>query len=177
MERLRDQQERADFEKRLAEREDKSTKKVAGGSKRHKGEGDADGDDPAAAATHKLMHQDPATMTEEERDQALNDLRKVSRRTYLEKREAREIQLLEEQVRFEEENWGDKLSVEERRRLEINKRIIELAKGKTSMVEDAPRYRMPDMMEDEEGRLRKDKRDEVLTARYKEKPGGDAHKS
>lgn len=175
--RLQDQLEKSEFEKRLAERESKMTKKTGAGQS--DGRGGMEGDAAAAAL-------DLSSLPAEERDRALADLRKLSRRQYLEKREQRELALLEEQVRLNEDVFGvDKLTREERQRHDLNKAILEVARGKgydgsgrgrteASVIEEAPRYRMPDAMEevDENGRpvMHKGKRDQLLHARYSE-PG------
>ena len=93
----------------------------------------------------------------------------MSRRQYLEKREKRELELLADSIRFEESLLrGQKLTEEERRKHELNKQIYALATAKTGLDEDLAaeeRYRMPDAMMDDSGRVDKRKQEEVLTSR------------
>jgi pre-mRNA-splicing factor ATP-dependent RNA helicase DHX16 len=162
-ERVLDQEERRDFESRLAGREKEKKGGKGGGGE--------------ATLTDLLA------LPDEEREAALTDIRKLSRRSYLAKREARELALLAERVRMDEEVFGlATLSAGERKAYDLNKRILELAAVGKALeeegggVEDVTRYHMPHagVLEDEEGvRRRLGRAGDALTARYAEPVSGD----
>jgi pre-mRNA-splicing factor ATP-dependent RNA helicase DHX16 len=94
-------------------------------------------------------------------------IRELSRRAYLEKREEKELKLLEMSMRDEEYLFGDmELTAEEKRKMELNKRILAMARDRNRFDYQDDGYKMPDAYEDERGRVDKAKRDAALTARY-----------
>ena len=105
-------------------------------------------------------------------------LRETSRQHYLEKREEKELKLLEVVMRDEEELFdGVPLTAAEMKRREIQGKILEMASSKDRFNYKDEGYHMPDGYEDDNGRVDKSKRDAVLTTRYvdetQEKPKSD----
>ena len=98
----------------------------------------------------------------------VNSLRELSRQQYLEKREEKELKLLEMTMKDEEYLFEDvELTEEERKRMDINKNIISMARDKHRFSYKDDGYQMPDAYEDAEtGRINKKKREGALTARY-----------
>ena len=162
-----DQRDRAGFEARLAAR-DVTTAAAAV---------TAPVADPAKAAAARLIDLEGA-----DKERALEDARRASRRAYLEKRETRELTLLADAVRIEEEVFGvANLSMAERAQLEINKQILRIAgrdAGRSVEGETQQRYHMPGVAVDDEGddadggarrpRTEAAKREAALKARYRE---------
>jgi len=96
-------------------------------------------------------------------------LREASRQHYLEKREEKELKLLEISMKDEEELFeGVRLTKEEQRRREIQKQILDMAKDRQRFSYKDDGYNMPETYEDESGRVDKSKRESVLTQRYEE---------
>jgi len=156
--RLRDARERDEFAQRLATRdEDRQKAKRA----------------ERAAAADMVMTSSGVRMSKDDFAAAVPELRKESRRAYLEMRTDKELKLLAEAVRYDEELQArTRVTEEERRRLELNKQLLQLATAKAAMdaevTRDDDRYRMPDLMESEDGRPDLKKRSAVLNARYTE---------
>jgi hypothetical protein len=63
---------------------------------------------------------------------------------------------------------GISLSKEELKKREIQQNILSMAKDKYRFNHKEDGYRMPEGYEDSKGRIDKEKRDGVLTARYEE---------
>ena len=101
---------------------------------------------------------------------AVDMLREASRQSYLEKREEKELRLLEMSLRDEEELFaGQKLSAEEEARRDVNKRVLAMAKNKYRFDVKDDGYALPQSYEDESsGLLDKSKRDAALNGRYVE---------
>ncbi|CAM9102126.1 unnamed protein product, partial [Choristocarpus tenellus] len=59
----------------------------------------------------------------------------------------------------------------ERRRIEVSKQILQLAKDPHRHEPKSDHYQLPDAYEDEQGRIDLRKREDVLTARYQEQEG------
>jgi pre-mRNA-splicing factor ATP-dependent RNA helicase DHX16 len=96
-------------------------------------------------------------------------LREASRQHYLEKREEKELKLLEISMKDEEELFeGVRLTQEEQRRREIQKQILDMAKDRQRFSYKDDGYNMPETYEDESGRVDRSKRESVLTQRYEE---------
>ncbi|CAM9520621.1 unnamed protein product, partial [Phaeothamnion confervicola] len=171
-ERQRDLEERDALVERMLERDQARTKQLAGGGDGVGG--GASGGDVAGLTPAQL--QELATrgvVSGEGGDRVLSmrELRLVSRQTYLPKRAARELKLMEMQLKDEEDLFlkeGVTLTDAERRRIEITKQVIQLARDPERFDPKADRYRLPDAYEDEQGRLDLKKRENVLTARYEE---------
>jgi len=96
-------------------------------------------------------------------------LREASRQHYLEKREEKELKLLEVVMRDEEELFeGVPLTAAEIKRRDIQSKILDMATSKDRFNYEDDGYHMPDGYEDDKGRIDKSKRDAVLTTRYVE---------
>ena len=108
----------------------------------------------------------------EEKDDpnTIDMLREASRQSYLEKREEKELRLLEMSLRDEEELFtGQKLTAEEEARRDVNKRVLAMAKNKYRFDVKDDGYTLPQNYEDETtGLVNKNKRDAALHARYVE---------
>lgn len=99
----------------------------------------------------------------------IEQLREVSRQHYLEKREEKEIKLLEMSLRDEAELFeGERLTKEERKRREVNLKILDMAKDKNRFSYKDDGYHIPDAYEDSAGRVDRKKREAALNARYVE---------
>lgn len=99
----------------------------------------------------------------------IDSLREISRQQYLEKREAKELQLLEQSLLDEQELFeGERLTKEEKRRQKLNKKILKMAKDEHRFSYKDDNYRIPDSYENLDGSTNKEKKELALTARYKE---------
>lgn len=97
----------------------------------------------------------------------VQQLREISRQHYLEKREEKELQLLEMSLRDEEELFeGEVLTAAEKRRREVNKKILDMAKDKHRFSYKDDAYHIPDAYEDIDGRVDRKKKEAVLHSRY-----------
>ena len=100
---------------------------------------------------------------------AVEQLREISRQHYLEKREDKELKLLEMSMRDEEYLFeGVEVTAEEKKRMEVYKNILAMAKDRYRFNYKNDGYHIPDGYEDENGRVDKAKRESALTARYEE---------
>jgi pre-mRNA-splicing factor ATP-dependent RNA helicase DHX16 len=101
----------------------------------------------------------------------VEQLREISRQHYLEKREEKELKLLEMGMRDEDDLFdGVEMSKEELKRREVQKQILSLATDKYRFSYKDDGYHMPDGYEDANGRIDKAKREAALTVRYEEEP-------
>lgn len=151
---LEDQNEKEAFVARLLERESSKTKKLT---------------DKAGLTAEQL--EELATrgrISSSSKDpKVIAQLREISRQHYLEKREEKELKLLEVSLKDEEYLFEDvPLTTEEKRRKELNKNILNMATDRYRFSYKDGGYKLPDTYEDEHGRLDKAKRESVLTARY-----------
>lgn len=100
---------------------------------------------------------------------SISRLRDLSRRQYLEKREKRELELLEKSLKDEQELFdGERLSAAERQRLKLSRSILEIASDQNRFSYKDDNYRIPDGYEDSRGKIDKTKREALLTSRYVE---------
>ncbi|XP_042391527.1 pre-mRNA-splicing factor ATP-dependent RNA helicase DEAH1-like isoform X1 [Zingiber officinale] len=154
-ERRRDQEERAQLERNIRERD--------------------------AAGTRKLM--EPKLTKEEKEEQirrskALEDndtleLRKVSRQVYLQKRRDQKLlELKDEIVDHEYIFEGVKLTEAEESQHRFKKKIYELASEHIEDVDDINEYRMPEAY-DQEGGVNQEKRFAAAIHRYRDPGAGD----
>jgi pre-mRNA-splicing factor ATP-dependent RNA helicase DHX16 len=165
--RQQDIQERDEFAKRLSKKDkERTTQKVA--------QEDIDyHDSEVDRGTHSkaLPEADQADIVEK--------LREKSRRTYLKKREERELTLLEQSLKDEEELFAtEKMTQEERKRIELQKQILEMATKRKRReegfdvegeLEDEDRvYRLPDEEYDRKVASKADQDNKLLMARYVE---------
>ncbi|XP_058070322.1 pre-mRNA-splicing factor ATP-dependent RNA helicase DEAH1-like isoform X3 [Magnolia sinica] len=146
--RIRDQEERAQLERNIRERD--------------------------AAGTRKLTERKLSREEEEEairRSKALEDndtstLRKVSRQEYLKKREQKKLDELRDDIEDEQYLFGDvKLTEAEIREMRYKKEIYELAKKRLEEVDDINEYRMPEAY-DQDGGVNQEKRFAAALQRY-----------
>ncbi|TMW62699.1 hypothetical protein Poli38472_005317 [Pythium oligandrum] len=104
-------------------------------------------------------------------NEKLERLREVSRQEYLKKREEKELELLELQIKDEETLFGEeKRTRKEQEQVELSRRILEAAR-KRAKPDEVEGYQMPDAydeVDDEGRRVRKKNKDELLTDRYEE---------
>lgn len=158
--------ERDAFVARMLERDEQKTKKAKSDAAL------AETGDPTAglsAAQIKELATKGSVTAANKNPSMVEQLREISRQHYLEKREAKEIKLLEMSMRDEEELFEEmELTAEEKRRLQLQKNIINMAKDKHRFSYKDDGYHIPDGYEDENGRVNKEKREAVLTARYQE---------
>jgi len=109
-------------------------------------------------------------LSQDEKLVIANELRKMSRYSYLKMRSAQQLDLWKRKLEDEKKLFsGVELTEEEKRLNEINQQIYELASKK---LEENPnenvQYKMPDGFEDEKGKIDFDKKYKVLYERYKE---------
>ncbi|KAL8118675.1 pre-mRNA-splicing factor ATP-dependent RNA helicase DEAH1-like isoform X2 [Apium graveolens] len=149
-ERLRDQREREEFEKRIRAREAAATRKLM----ELKIKGKEDGE---VSRKGKGLERNVET------------LRKVSRLEYFKKRVPKKIEEvrddLEDELRLME---GEKLTEAEQRELSHKKEVYELLKKQCHEANDEiDEYRMPDAY-DQEGKVNQEKRFSVAMEHYRE---------
>ncbi|KAG8466897.1 hypothetical protein KFE25_008276 [Diacronema lutheri] len=152
-----DAAERDAFAERVRLRDAERTRRLVGG-----------GSGSAAEAARRKLEAELAAADAETRDGALGELRKASRRKYLEGRER--LKLDEARDELEDEAFlfeGQKLSKRERAELELKRELYELAQQRVAKVDVDDRYRMPDAY-DGDGVTAADraKRMDLATARY-----------
>lgn len=156
--RQRDLEEKAEFERRLKERDDAKTKKLAERK-------------ISKTELEEITRRQKAEKAEN-RNVVVTDLRKFSRQEYLKKREEAKIEDLEAEIEEEERLFaGMALTKKEQADLEYKKEVLRLAKEKKKHLDELERdeaYHMPQAYDDEHGQKGSSKRYEVLTARYRE---------
>ncbi|XP_057473852.1 pre-mRNA-splicing factor ATP-dependent RNA helicase DEAH1 [Actinidia eriantha] len=154
-ERLRDQREREELERKMKERD--------------------------ASATRKLTEPKPTKREEEEavrRSNALEEdgidtLRKVSRQEYLKKREQKKLEELRDDIEDEQYLFdGVKLTEAEYREMRYKKEIYNLVKKRSEEADNIDEYRMPEAY-DEDGGVNQEKRFAVALQRYRDTSGGE----
>ncbi|KAK9798519.1 hypothetical protein WJX73_006705 [Symbiochloris irregularis] len=157
--RLKDQQDKEEFEARLKARDEAKTRRIA----------------EARLSKEEVQEMEKRKYeTEEQRDGMVPELRVVSRQMYLAKREAQKLADLKQELEDEEALFKDqKLTAKEKQRLEYKRQVYELAK-KRKETEDALQrddaYHMP-MAYDRQDGSRQNERYEVLTRRFKDAAG------
>lgn len=103
----------------------------------------------------------------------LPDLRERSRQEYLRKREEQQLLLLEQKLKDEEFLFqGVELTEKEKRELEYNRQVLQLAKERLSISDKVDGYHMPEDYITEKGKLDKKKQESVLYRRYEDAEGG-----
>jgi pre-mRNA-splicing factor ATP-dependent RNA helicase DHX16 len=109
-------------------------------------------------------------MSDEERMVLADQLRKMSRYSYLKMRAEQQIDLWKRRLEDERKLFkGVSLTSEEIKINEINQRIFDLASKKLEHQDETEKYVMPSGYEDEKGRIDQDKKYKVLFERYKGK--------
>lgn len=141
-----DQIEKEKFEQRLLARDEAKTKHLA-----------------STTIDAKKPNPERGNMTREEQKKNIDRLRVLSRRSYLNKREARELELLEREIKEERFLFHEsELSAAERKALENKEKLLRAAKMRIELETEEDRYRLPDA----EGERDRSKKMDVLTARY-----------
>ena len=164
-EREQDLKERDEFAKRLIERDSKKTPSK----------------DPDAATNKvkkRVEMEQRLARGEEVVDEttgskiSLKSLREESRRAYLKQRTERELKLLEQELQDEEEMFeGQELTEAEKKRIELRKQILRMArddKSQKDREENDGFYRLPDEYDDQEGQTKAEKDNALLKSRYLE---------
>ena len=162
-ERLRDQEEKREFEERLRMKDDAKTKKLVndGGGKLNKNISTFNGEEDEEEVKRGLIP----------------DLRKVSRQEYLKKRELQKLEELKEQIADDEKMYefsGRPLTEKQKKDLEYKKQTLALAEAQLKNVEESKEelYQMPltydDVDDKANAKNNRDKRFQVALERYKE---------
>lgn len=151
-----DLEERDAFVTRMLERDDAKTKKLA---------------EPKGLTSEQLKElATRGALSSTSRDKSTIDaLREMSRQHYLEKREEKELKLLEMGLRDEDDLFdGLELTEEEAKRRDVQERILKMAKDKHRFSYKDDGYHIPDGYEDADGRVDKEKKEAALNARYED---------
>jgi pre-mRNA-splicing factor ATP-dependent RNA helicase DHX16 len=157
-ERSRDLAERDEFAERLRQRDLAKTRKL--------------GDDALAVVGRREEEQKLLKANDDERGALLDELRKVSRQVYLEKREKQKLEEARDDVRDEEYLFGDvQLTDREKRERELKKRLYDLAQQRVNLSDKVERYQMPTAYDDMESGPKQDERFGGMMARYQEEEG------
>lgn len=153
VQRMRDLRERDEFAERLRLKDEEKQKKV---------DGDRGGTKEAQEEAAKRL-----ALLDGDRSQVdWADLREHARQKYLEKREGQKVQALEDDIRDNEYLFGDTaLTERERKELEFNRNILQLAQEKRNIKDDYDGYQIPVGLE---GGDRKEQQKEELYQRYVE---------
>ena len=155
--RLQDLAEKEEFEKRLKERDEQQTRKLA----------------ERKVSKEELEELERRKRAEkaEDKAQVIKELRKVSRREYLKKREEAKLEELEEALEDEKYLFeGHELTEKERAELEYKEKVYKIAKERKKQLEELEHddaYHMPTAYDQGE-KDGANKRYEVLTARYRD---------
>ncbi|CAE6418009.1 unnamed protein product [Rhizoctonia solani] len=160
--RLRDAKERDEFAKRVRDRDRDKTKKVVE-DKSSRSSGAA-----AEAAQRRALADDAAA-----RVAAMPGLRERSRQEYLSKREIQQIELLRKEIADDEALFrGMKITKREQRDLDYKKQVLALAESRLKIKDKYEGYQLPDDYENEQGKIDKKKKENVLYQRYEEAKEG-----
>ncbi|KAJ1303147.1 hypothetical protein OPQ81_011348 [Rhizoctonia solani] len=161
-ERLRDARERDEFAKRVRDRDRDKTKKVVE-DKSSRATGAA-----AEAAQRRALADDAAA-----RVAAMPSLRERSRQEYLSKREIQQIELLRKEIADDEALFrGMKITKREQRDLDYKKQVLALAESRMKIKDKYEGYQLPDDYENEQGKIDKKRKENVLYQRYEEAKEG-----
>ena len=164
LERERDLKERDEMVQRMLERDQKKTKQKASESENDE------------AFEKRLKTEERLLMGESVIDEktgtelSMERLREQSRRAYLKKREERELTLLKQSLQDEEELFkGQELTAAEKRRIELNKKILAAADERRGQEEDEDNkndgfYRLPDEINEKESKAAQQQA--LLASRY-----------
>ena len=150
----------------IAERDALVSRMLEKESKRTRGKVGFDESEPAVVVAPPAPQASSALSLAQDKS-TVEMLREASRQHYLEKREEKELKLLEMSMRDEEELFeGVQLSKEEQQRRDVQKQILSMAQDRHRFSYKDDGYNMPQSYEDESGRLDRSKREAVLTQRY-----------
>ena len=147
-----DLEERNAFVTRLLERDEMKTKK-------------ADQGGLSAAQIEQLATK--GVLAADTNDKStIDQLREISRQHYLEKREKKELELLNLSIKDEEFLFeGVEITKEEKKRMELNRKILNMAKDRYRFEYKDDGYHIPDAYDNPDGTINKEKREAVLTTR------------
>ncbi len=172
-ERLQDIKERDEFAKRLLEKDQRKTKHdqdMDNNNNNYENNNDK--------LKKRIEMEQRLARGEEVMDETtgttitLKSLREESRRVYLKQRTERELQLLEQELKEEEEMFDQEtLTDAEKKRIALRKQILQMArddKGRKDREGDDGFYRLPDEYEEQEGRTKAEKDNTLLKSRYVE---------
>lgn len=150
----RDRKERLEFEKRLRDKDDTSTKKVV--------------EDRSSARDKDIAHRRALADDATRRNAELQDIRLRSRQDYLKKREAQELALLRRQVAEEaqEERENPYLTKAEREGFARNRETLRLAEERLNIDDHVEGYALPEDYITEKGRMDTKKKRDALYSRY-----------
>jgi pre-mRNA-splicing factor ATP-dependent RNA helicase DHX16 len=114
----------------------------------------------------KRMESKHLEMSEEEKRDLLEAMKKRSRYEYLKKREPQQLEIWRRQLELEEQIAQEvPLSEKEIKETELNKKIYEVSKAQAQKAEEIATYRMPDVYDDQTA-PDQTKRFQVLNERY-----------
>ena len=119
--------------------------------------------DPDALATEERRKEQERLLDADGNEaQLLDELRKVSRRKYLEKRETQKLEEARDDVRDEDFLFGDvELTAREKRDRELKQKLYTLANERVNISDKVDRYQMPEAY-DEEGQAKQPKKSKGL---------------
>jgi len=104
--------------------------------------------------TEKQVKEMATKGTVESTDRTMEEMREISRRLYLEKRESKQLKLAERQLEDESEMFDeDSITELERTRQALSRKVIDMAKEKGRFEETTEGYRIPDTYEQADGKL------------------------
>jgi len=107
--------------------------------------------------------------TVDDTDESVVAMRKFSRRAYLDKWEAKQLDLLQAEVDDEHVLFdANELTAEERAQYALSKKILLMAKDRKRFESGDDGYRIPDAYEDRQRETLKEQRENTLNARYVE---------
>lgn len=158
MERMRDVQEREEFEQQLRDKDLQKTKKLV--QERSAGR---NGDREAEDEKRRNLADDPAARLE-----VLPDMRLRSRQHYMGKREKQKLEELRLKIQDEEFLFRtEELTEAEKQKHAYNKELLRLAEERLEINEDTlEQYTMPLDYIEEKGILKRKKEEAVLNQRY-----------
>ena len=168
LERERDRKERDEFVQRMLERDEQKTMQKARDTQATRAQ-QLDTERRLARGETVL---DPTTG----REMTLQSLQEQSRRLYLKKRTERQVELKERELLDEQDMFrGQTLTAAEQRRIELDRRIIRMARGQQGDNDDDNDdqndgfYRLPDEYDEKQSKALQDQA--LLTSRYRETKG------
>ncbi|PRP76175.1 DEAH (Asp-Glu-Ala-His) box polypeptide 16-like [Planoprotostelium fungivorum] len=104
-----------------------------------------------------------------DKDAAVGKLRVTSRREYLVKREDLKMQELEMKIRDEENIFREaRLTEREQKRMDLDKKVLNIAKERAKLMESVEGYVIPTNEFDDEGHMDSKKKNQLLHQKYVE---------
>lgn len=173
LDRERDLRERDEFVQRMLERDQKKTTQKV--KQEDRGQDDGEPHEETMEALQRRLDLEgrlargETIVGDDGKELSLERLREESRRTYLKKRQEREVTLLKQSLDDEEELFrNQKLSAAERKRIELGRRIVKMVEKNENKDdrEDDGFYRLPDEYDDKDTKSNQDHA--LLKSRYME---------